>query len=83
MEQYNTRITCLFEEIKTAKKLAQILDNNNLTISILRKGKKAISLGKEASPTLSRLLTGSDDIQIDSIRQATKLGLDVQKANDE
>lgn len=73
----------IFEEINTAKKLAQILDDNNFTISILRKGKKAISLGKEASPTLSRLLTGSDDIQIDSIRQATKLGREVQKANDE
>ena len=36
----------LFEKIKAAKKVAQILDNNNLTISILRKGKKAISLGK-------------------------------------
>ena len=73
----------LFEKIKEAKKVAQILDNNNLTISILRKGKKAISLGKEANPTLSKLLTRSNDIQIDSVRQVAKLGKDMKKAENE
>jgi len=69
----------MFEKIKAVKKVAQVLDNHNLTISILRKGKKAVSLGKDASPTLSRVLTGSDDIQIDSVRQAAKLGKDMKK----
>jgi hypothetical protein len=73
----------IFEKLKAVKKLAQILDNNNLTISILRKGKKAISLGKDASPTLSRLVTGSNDIQIDSVRQAAKLGKDMKKGEEE
>jgi hypothetical protein len=73
----------LFEKIRAAKKVAQILDNNNLTISILRKGKKAISLGKEANPTLSKLLTRSNDIQIDSVRQVAKLGKDMKKAENE
>jgi len=73
----------LFEKIKAAKKVAQILDNNNLTISILRKGKKAISLGKEANPTLSKLLTRSNDIQIDSVRQVAKLGKDMKRAENE
>jgi len=73
----------IFEKIKAVKKVAQVLDNNNLTISILRKGKKAISLGKDASPTLSRLLTGSDDIQIDSVRQAAKLGKVMKKSEDD
>ncbi len=61
----------------------QVQDNNDLTISILRKGKKAISLGKAANPTLSRFLTRSSDIQIDSVRQAAKLGRDVTKAKNE
>jgi hypothetical protein len=69
----------MFEKIKAVKKVAQVPDNHNLTISILRKGKKAVSLGKDASPTLSRVLTGSDDIQIDSVRQAAKLGKDMKK----
>jgi hypothetical protein len=73
----------IFEKIKAAKKVAQILDNNDLTISILRKGKKAISLGKGVKPTLSRLVTGSDDIQIDSVRQAAKLRKDMKKNKDE
>jgi hypothetical protein len=69
----------MFEKIKAVKKVAQVLDDHNLTISILRKGKKAVSLGKDASPALSRLLTGSDHIQIDSVRQTAKLGKDMKK----
>ena len=70
----------LFEKLKAAKIIAQIFDENDITFSILRKGKKAISLGKEANPKLSRVITGSDDIQIDSIRQTAKLGRDIQKS---
>ena len=42
---------------------------------------KGLSIGREATPTISSLLTGSDDIQIDSIKQLTKLGRDIKKAN--
>jgi hypothetical protein len=59
-----------------------ILNNRGLSISILRKGKKALSIGREASPKISSLLTGSDDIQIDSIRQVAKLDRDIKKANE-
>ena len=69
----------LFSKLKTAKKLAQVLTDNNLTLSILRKGKEALSLGYEAHPTLSRLITGSDDIQIDSVKEVTKLKHGVDK----
>ncbi len=34
----------LFSKLKTAKKLAQLLTDNRLTFSILRKGKEALSL---------------------------------------
>jgi hypothetical protein len=69
----------LFSKLKTAKKLAQVLTDNNLTLSILRKGKEALSLGYEAHPTLSRLITGSGDIQINSVKEVTKLKHDVDK----
>lgn len=69
----------LFSKLKTAKKLAKVLTDNHLTLSILRKGKEALSLGYETHPTLSRLITGSDDIQIDSVKEVAKLKHDVDK----
>jgi hypothetical protein len=48
-------------------------------MSFLRKGKEAISLGKDAKPTLSRLLTRSDDIQIDSIKELANLKRDLEE----
>jgi len=71
----------LFDKIKAAKKVGRILNNNGLSVTILRKGNRALSIGREATPTISSLLTGSDDIQIDSIKQVTKLGRDIKKAN--
>lgn len=69
-----------FDKIKAAKNVAQIFDNHDLTVTILRKGKKAVTMGKEANPSLSRLITRSDDIQIESISQATKLGKEIEKS---
>ena len=69
----------LFEGLKTAKKLGETLDSKGITLSILRKGKKALSLGRDAKPTLSTLVTGTYDIQVDSVRQVTKLGKDIKK----
>lgn len=72
----------LLDKLKTAKTLAQIFDDNDITLSVLRKGKKAFTVGKKAHPTLSRILSGSDDIQINSVKQAAKLGRDLQKAHE-
>lgn len=69
----------LFDKLKTAQKLGEILNSNGLSISVLRKGKKAFTIGRDATPTISSVLTGSDDIQIDSLTQATKLGKDILK----
>ena len=63
----------LFDKLKTAKEFAQNLTDKGLTLAFLRKGKEAIILGKEAHPRFSRLITRSDDIQIDSIRESAKL----------
>ena len=43
-----------------------------LCFSFSRKGKEAITIGKEAKPTLSRLLTKSDE-QIKFPKEADKL----------
>lgn len=72
----------LFDRLKTAQKLGEILNNKGLSISVLRKGKKAFTIGRDATPTISSIITGSDDIQIDSITQAAKLGKDITKKKD-
>ena len=69
----------LFDKLKTAKEFGQKLTDNGLTISFLRKGKDAVSLGKAAKPTLSRLITRSDDIQIDSVKEIANLKRDLQE----
>lgn len=79
-EQENDDIG-IFEKLKTARKVGEILNDKGLSISILRKGKRALSIGREATPTISSFITGSDDIQIDSVRQVAKLDRDLKKAN--
>jgi len=71
-EQENNNIG-IFEKLKTARKVGEILNNKGMSVSILRKGKRALSIGREATPTISSFITGSDDIQIDSVRQVAKL----------
>ena len=61
-----------------SKKFAHYLTINGVTLSISRKGKEAITIGEEAKPTLSRLLTRSDDVQIKSTMEAAKLTDDVR-----
>ena len=65
--------TTLFDKLRTAAELAQKLTDNGITLSLLRKGKEAITLGESASPSLSRIITKSDDIQVDSIKESAKL----------
>lgn len=71
----------LLEKLRTARRVGEILNNEGLSISILRKGKKALSIGRNATPSISSLITRSDDIQIDSITQVAKLGSDIKKGN--
>jgi hypothetical protein len=63
--------------VSFSKKFAQYLTDNDVTLSFSRKGKEAITIGKEAKPTLSRLLTKSDDVQIKSTKEAAKLTDDI------
>jgi hypothetical protein len=70
----------IFDGLKTAKKLGEMLNSKGLTLSILRKGKKAVSLGRAATPTISSFVTGSDDIQVDSVSEVANLGKDIKKS---
>ena len=66
----------LFDKLRTATEFAQKLADNMLTLSLLRKGKEAITLGEEAHPSFSRLITRSDDIQLNSLKESSKLKKD-------
>jgi hypothetical protein len=70
--------TGLFDKLNTAKEFAERLAENGLTLSFLRRGKKALILGKDARPSLSKLITRSDNIQIDSIKESNKLKSDLK-----
>ena len=70
--------TGLFDKLKTASEFARKLSDNGVTVSFLRKGKEAVTLGKDAKPTLSKMITRSDDIQLNSTREYTKLKGDLK-----
>ncbi len=62
--------------LEVPKEFTQKLTDNNMTIVLSRKGKEAIILGKEAKPTVSKLISKIDDMQIKSVREILKLGSD-------
>ena len=72
--------TGLFDKLRTAAEFAQKLTDNGITFSLLRKGKEAITLGKEARPSLSRIITKSNDIQVNRIKESAKLKNDFDDA---
>ena len=72
-------MTNFLKYIKEAKEFAHKLTENGLTVFILNKDESALTLGKDASPSFSKLITRSDDIQIDSIRKSMKLATDIKE----
>ncbi len=65
--------TSLFDKLRTATEFAEKLTDNGITLFLLRRGKEAITLGEGARPSLSRIITRSGDIQVDSIKESVKL----------
>jgi hypothetical protein len=68
----------LFDKLKVANEFAKKLTDNGMTISFLRRGKEAITLGRDARPTFSKILTRSEGVQINSIRQTGNLKRDLK-----
>jgi len=61
------------QQLDLAKNFAHTLTENSMTLVLLRKGKEAMILGKNAKPTLSKIISGSDDLQIVSVIESSKL----------
>jgi len=70
--------TGLFDKLKTASEFGRKLSDNGVTLAILRKGKEALRLGKDARPTFSKLISKSDDVQLTSVREFAKLKRDLK-----
>ncbi|MDX1372652.1 MAG: hypothetical protein R3321_09280, partial [Nitrososphaeraceae archaeon] len=73
------RLTRFLYLLKDTKVFAHNLAENNLTLSILNKNENVFTLGKNAHPSLSKLITRSNDIQIDSLKKSIKLASDINK----
>ena len=70
--------TSLFDKLKTASEFGRKLSENETTITFLRNGKEAVRIGKNAKPTLSKLVSRSNDIQLSSVKEFTKLNADMK-----
>ena len=70
--------TGLTDKLKTASEFGHKLSEKDLTIAFLRNGKEAVRLGKDARPTLSKIITRSNDLQLTSIGEFAKLKRDLK-----
>jgi hypothetical protein len=70
--------TGLFDKLKTATEFGRKLSENGVTLSFLRNGKEVVRLGKDASPTLSKAITRSDDVQLTNLKEFAKLKGDLK-----
>lgn len=77
-EKLTDKETSLLDKLNHPKEFAEKLTDNDITLAILRKGKEAIILGKDAKPTLSKIVSRSDDMQIKSVREVSKLTSDLK-----
>lgn len=63
----------IFDQLKIVKDFASKLTENNITIILHRKGKQAIIMGKDANPSISKIISRSDNLQIKSVKESSKL----------
>lgn len=57
------------------KNIAKELKNENVTITVSYKGIVVLTLGSDAKPNLSRLITGTKEIEINNLRKLIQMGL--------
>jgi hypothetical protein len=63
----------VLKKLKILKSLAEKLKKKGSTISISLKGQKIITLGLEAQPKISKIITGTNAIEINNLIELTKL----------
>ena len=57
------------------KNIAEELKNENVTITVSFKGIVVLTLGSDAKPNLSRLITRTTEVEINNLRKLIQMGL--------
>jgi hypothetical protein len=65
----------LWSSLDQARNIAEQLRDEGLTVTISYKGTNAVTLGANAKPTISQLVTRSNAIQINNLLKLIELGL--------
>ena len=73
--QGGTGNTSLRQLLNMLKEMAKELKEEEITITVSYNDDVVVTLGSKARPTLSKLVTRSDNIEINSLRRLLQLGL--------
>ena len=60
--------------LASLKNLAGELRNQETTVTISYKNEKVITIGSDAKPKFSKIITGTADIEINSLKRLIKMG---------
>ncbi len=63
----------ILEKLKMLKNLAEKLKQDRLTVTISHKGQTMLTLGYEAKPTVSQIVTGTNAIQVNNMIELIRL----------
>jgi len=63
----------ILKRLKTLKNIAEKLKQNGFTITISYKGQTLLTLGSEAQPTISQMVTGTKTIEVNNLIELIKL----------
>lgn len=63
----------ILKKLKTLKNLAEKLKQRGFTITISHKGQMILTLGSEAHPTISKMITGTNAIEVNNLIELIKL----------
>ena len=62
----------LLGQVKQLKTVAEDLRNEGLTVTISIEGDQVLAMGKEAKPKLSKVITGTNAIEINNMQKLLK-----------
>ena len=62
----------LLEQVKQLKTIAEDLRKEGLTVTISIEGDQVLSIGKDAKPKLSKVITGTNAVEINNIMKLIK-----------
>ena len=67
--------TSIRGRLSQIKSIAEELRNEELTVTVSYKGNRVVTVGAKAKPKISRVLTGTNAIEINSLRKLIELGV--------